>query len=951
MNIKKIAAACVALPLTVMSLATRADNPVWTLNQTLSGTSYSYATAGIWTDGEGITRTWDASSAISYVVPVGFVLKSPLDNTSGGYSREFSSNPETTLTLEKGSGQNNASCAWMMSKTKTLTIPALIVKDWSLISFGNYKDDGYATQELKGNIRIDANASAPVRIRAHANNNSVQTVSAAITGTGALLFFPENRNAKKAGKIVLSGDNSGYFGNVIIASDNQSTMTLAVSSSENLGGNPESFARRGLEIGAKATLEVTGDATLGANRGLYVSDDSTVSVAPGKTFSVPSAIAFEPGRTLTKTGAGMLAIPGDISGWAVDQGTIALTAGTLALESAVVVVSDGTVTPVAIGALTSASGGVQVSFRVTGDGSELSYNTSYTLLSSTADLPDGFANMVNVVLDEGAFTLPAGAVAQYSVVDGKKFVMTVGSYSGDPVWVGGADAKFSNAENWLGGIKPEANSSAPLAFAAASAGTVENDIEGLSPVSVAFRAGCAALTIGGNALNIPAGGTIANNSSETPVFNAAVAFAQTIDVTGSVNFAGGVTGTVPANHTTYLGKYTLSADEWTPPEGAVVPSGSEIRMQGTLLNAQGLSIRSGGAVYAGSLTRDYYGDYGTRWHQLYENVGALSVGEMRWTGYISSTSGPATFYPVRVRTGSGAVVFRTGKLVNGVLAGNGTKQSVVFLGNDEWENVFVIGSGGIAFERPEGATSWNAQYQLQDKVTVTLAPTADWALHESSSDNKRGIYMPTDKATLNISTSDYDHPDVPHTITIESSILDGGTFYEGRDYRCTINITGIGSVVYAYSNHDSSNGTLYRALLNVKDSATFALKPGCSLGTATFSFADTSTLKVPQSGTVEFGGSLVLGANANLAFNFTEAGAAPVLSGTAVTAGDSVNVKVSSETDVRPRRSSFALTSGMDFSGKTVNLVDPPEWAKGASVVDGNIVLAVKPVGLMILFR
>ena len=207
--------------------------------------------------------------------------------------------------------------------------------------------------------------------------------------------------------------------------------------------------------------------------------------------------------------------------------------------------------------------------------------------------------------------------------------------------------------------------------------------------------------------------------------------------------------------------------------------------------------------------------------------------------------------------------------------------------------------------------------------------------------------MPYEKATLNISTSDYDHPDVPHTITIESSILDGGT----GGYGSTINITGIGSVVYAYSNHDSSHGTLYQAFLNVKDSATFALKPGCSLGTATFSFADTSTLKVPQSGTVEFGGSLVLGANANLAFNFTEAGAAPVLSGTAVTAGDSVNVKVSSETDVRPRRSSFALTSGMDFSGKTVNLVDPPEWAQGASVVDGNIVLAVKPVGLMIIFR
>lgn len=951
MNIKKIAAACVALPLTVTSLATRADNPVWTLNTTLTATStLGYETADIWTDGEGITRTWDASSAISYVVPVGFLLRSPIDNNGTGSTREFSSNTETTLTLEKGSGQDSDKYARFMSKTKTLTIPVLIAKDWSMIAFGSYYDDNWANQELKGNIRIEASASAPARIRSHAkyttnNNNKQQTVSASISGDGGLWIFPENRdgdNKDYRGTIVLSGDNSGWKGLTKVYSDNRSSIALTVSSGANIGGNPDTFAQKGLELGRKSILNVNGDAALGANRGLYVSDDSTVSVASGKTFSVPSAIAFEPGKTLTKTDAGTLVISGDISGWA-NQGTVAVNAGTLALESAEV--SGGVVTPVTIGALTVASGGVQVSLRVTGDGSELSYNTSYTLLSSSAALPAGFADMVAVVPDAEAFTLPAGAVAQYSVVDGTKFVMTVGAYSGDPVWVGGADAKFSNAANWLGGIKPEANSSAPLAFAAASAGTVENDIEGLSPVSVTFRAGCAALTICGNALNIPDDGTIANNSSETPVFNAAVAFAQTIDVTGSVNFAGGVTGTVPANHTTYLGKYTLSADEWTPPEGAVVPSGSEIRMQGTLLNAQGLSILSGGAVYAGSLTRSFTGDYGYRNNQLYGNTGALSVGEMRWTGSISSTSGNAAFYPVY--TGSGSVVFRTGKLVNGVLAGNGTKQSVVYLGNEGWENVFVIGAGGMTFERPEGAASWNAQYQIQDKVTVTLAPTADWALHESSSDNKRGIYMGWTKATLNISTSDYDDPAVPHTISIEGSILGGGI----DENRGSINITGIGSVVYAYSNHDSSNGPLYRALLNVKDSATFALKPGCSLGTATFSFADTSTLKVPQSGTVEFGGSLVLGANANLAFNFTEAGVAPVLSGTAVTAGDSVNVKVSSETDVRPRRSSFALTSGMDFSGKTVNLVDPPEWAQGASVVDGNIVLAVKPVGLMILFR
>jgi len=34
-----------------------------------------------------------------------------------------------------------------------------------------------------------------------------------------------------------------------------------------------------------------------------------------------------------------------------------------------------------------------------------------------------------------------------------------------------------------------------------------------------------------------------------------------------------------------------------------------------------------------------------------------------------------------------------------------------------------------------------------------------------------------------------------------------------------------------------------------------------------------------------------------------------------------------------------------------VNLVDKPEWAQGANVVDGNIVLSVKPKGFMIIVK
>ena len=77
-----------------------------------------------------------------------------------------------------------------------------------------------------------------------------------------------------------------------------------------------------------------------------------------------------------------------------------------------------------------------------------------------------------------------------------------------------------------------------------------------------------------------------------------------------------------------------------------------------------------------------------------------------------------------------------------------------------------------------------------------------------------------------------------------------------------------------------------------------------------------------------------------------------LLSGTSVTASaGGVNVKVSSTDGLRPRGGDVALTSGMDFTGMEVNLVDSPDWVKCAMVVDGNIVLKVKTIGFAILIR
>ena len=92
-------------------------------------------------------------------------------------------------------------------------------------------------------------------------------------------------------------------------------------------------------------------------------------------------------------------------------------------------------------------------------------------------------------------------------------------------------------------------------------------------------------------------------------------------------------------------------------------------------------------------------------------------------------------------------------------------------------------------------------------------------------------------------------------------------------------------------------------------------------------------------------------------FNFTDDVEPPVLAladGKTVTLGSqsNVNVKISVADDICPKGGRCMLTSGGKFAGATVSLAaGAPDWVKGVSVVDGDIVLDVKPRGTMIIVR
>ena len=78
------------------------------------------------------------------------------------------------------------------------------------------------------------------------------------------------------------------------------------------------------------------------------------------------------------------------------------------------------------------------------------------------------------------------------------------------------------------------------------------------------------------------------------------------------------------------------------------------------------------------------------------------------------------------------------------------------------------------------------------------------------------------------------------------------------------------------------------------------------------------------------------------------------VTGKTVTLGENgaVSVKVSAADGIRPKGGAHVLTSGGKFAGATVSLAaGAPDWVKGVSVVDGDIVLEAKPIGFKLIVK
>ena len=151
-----------------------------------------------------------------------------------------------------------------------------------------------------------------------------------------------------------------------------------------------------------------------------------------------------------------------------------------------------------------------------------------------------------------------------------------------------------------------------------------------------------------------------------------------------------------------------------------------------------------------------------------------------------------------------------------------------------------------------------------------------------------------------------------------------------------------------------SDGNTWSGGIDV-EAGTLALAPGVSVGTGDVAVDADATLAVSSSGVVDLSvNTLTLNDGATLAFNFTDQLSVPTLTlNAASTLPSTINVKVTtSVADMKLKASRrYLLATCCNLTGKTVNVIDKPEWV--ASVVvngDGNLELIPKTKGFIISF-
>jgi hypothetical protein len=586
----------------------------------------------------------------------------------------------------------------------------------------------------------------------------------------------------------------------------------------------------------------------------------TVNVPEGKTVTFGVSVNDSAG-VLRKTGAGTLVMTDTYNG---NSGFLKnYTGGTIVEEGTLVVRPKGM--PTACGVTFHAGTTLAVS------GSEaVSLGTSLAVagegkvkvrLGEGLEIADGDYPVASITSTLGldvskAFELvnPTQGQVKFYTNDGKTVRVMIGDdvNQGHCIWTGEAgDGLFSTAENWVLGNVPENGSS--IFFKASKVGAVVNDLGELQINSITFDLGSASMGIDG--AKFTGVKAITNLCSDVShFFYAPVEFGNNgdapIDVklvneSAYINFSGGVKGTKPINHTVYSGTYTLSADEWSPLANSILKKDGFIKANKiSTPPTTALAIEKRAIVEVNEFDAvDNNSD--TRISK--KNDGIFKIGTLR-----AKRNAKSDLYFVNDTSSTG--IFEVNKIV---------QDGTWFL---RINADIAIGEGGFEFN------SGNYVMCFEGK---TIKPNAA-KVEIKSAEGMSGGYFHYSTAAVTLDTTRYGTENEPAEYVFHRPIKHNST----SGYSQPMNIIGCGKVTYLAPISESD----MKAAVNVKDTSTLAIKPGCKITTGTITVSSGACLAVLGSGKLDLsGGTVTLQKGANLAFNFSSRNAAPVMNFKATT--------------------------------------------------------------------
>ena len=465
---------------------------------------------------------------------------------------------------------------------------------------------------------------------------------------------------------------------------------------------------------------------------------------------------------------------------------------------------------------------------------------SYEIMTITGDGKFESSDFAKFELGNNA---PEGT---FSVSENKKSIVLSVKSINPATWTGDAnDGLFSSPQNWLGNVVPGAN--ADVVFNVESDEELTCDIP-LNVKSITFAMLSKKVTITGSGC-ITNATVIVNNSDVRHIIDVPVKFKEkstesdetvykTIDVTGEVDFRGGVEGTVPVNHTTFYGNYTLTATSWTISSPITLAAGASVQPLASLtlvLNCtKALNASEGASLQINTLNgksvSEMFGTYSgifkadkihiandTNTHK----IGAGFEGEM-YAKHIECTKGQG---------------------------GNPN-----FYFNPSSSARIVVG-GGTGFETIRGYLRVGAA----DSAPLVLHSAGNWSflmtyhnIGGATADNIK-ILLESD---LMIDTSNYAEPSAQgFVVTIKNNAW--------KSDRCKQMLSGDKKKVSAYGNgtlkfelHDA----LFTGGLIAYDGVTVAVNKDIYPGKGDVTIKDTATLKLAQSssGTVPVAGTLTM---------------------------------------------------------------------------------------------